>query len=422
MKNNLLIPFLFITFIILLIDLYTFKGIKLLCSNLNEKLRNSIYIAFWLVPIVLIVSTGLLFFVQSEFRTPRGFAVFYYIAGFLVLFYVPKLTFIVFHLTEDIFKLIVKLISLMFDETSIVHAFYLKVKKFKLLSQIGIITAIIPFFAIIYGILILRFDYRVNHQVVAIKDLPPSFNNFRIVHISDIHIGSFYNHSQQIEKAVEMINSQTPDLILFTGDMVNNTSDELEPYVEIFSKMQARKGKFSVLGNHDYGEYYNWRNIEEKRSNLKNLIALHQQIGFRLLLNESERVSINGDEIAILGVENWGQKPFPQYGNFDKAVEGVETVKFKILLSHDPSHWEEKILKKTDVNLTLAGHTHGFQFGIEIGDFKWSPAQWKYPLWAGLYKEGEQYLYVNRGLGFIGFPGRVGIAPEITLIELVGEN
>ena len=245
-----------------------------------------------------------------------------------------------------------------------------------------------------------------------------AFDGFKVVQISDMHIGSFHGHENQVKKAIELVNEQKPDLILFTGDLVNNFTEELNGWIPILSNLKAKYGMYSILGNHDYGDYYEWENEAEKAKNLNDLKQAHKNIGFRLLLNENEKISINNSEIAIVGVENWGLPPFPQYGNLNAAMNGSAEMPFKILMSHDPSHWDAEVIEKTDIDLTLSGHTHGMQFGIEIGNIKWSPVKYKYPRWAGLYKDKDQYLYVNRGFGYIGFPGRVGMPPEITLIEL----
>jgi hypothetical protein len=250
------------------------------------------------------------------------------------------------------------------------------------------------------------------------KNLPKNFNGLKIVHISDIHIGSFQGFEGQVEDAIAMINAQKPDLILFTGDLVNNFHEELNGWIKILSRMEAKYGKYSTLGNHDYGHYYQWKSKTDEKENFRKIQEAHAEIGFKLLNNKSEVLDINGEKIAIIGVENWGLPPFPQIGDYNKAVEGVEDIPFKVLLSHDPTHWEEKIIGKTDASITLSGHTHGMQFGIHLGNLKWSPSQYKYPRWAGLYKVDNQYLYVNRGFGYIGYPGRVGMPPEITLLNL----
>jgi predicted MPP superfamily phosphohydrolase len=282
----------------------------------------------------------------------------------------------------------------------------------------GTIISLTLFIFIVRGILVGRFDFKVLKETVHFDSLPEAFDGLKVVQISDMHIGSFYRHHDQIAKAVEMVNNLNPDIIVFTGDMVNNVSDELKGFEEILSKLKAPLGKFSILGNHDYGDYVKWESKEAKQKNLETLVLLERKAGFDLLLNENRIISKNGQQIAIVGVENWGTPPFAQYGQLPLAVQGTENTPFRILLSHDPSHWDVEVAEKTNIQLALAGHTHGMQFGIRIGDWQWSPVQWRYERWHGLYTRKKQYLYVNRGLGHIGFPGRVGMLPEITLLEL----
>jgi hypothetical protein len=263
-----------------------------------------------------------------------------------------------------------------------------------------------------------RFNFRITNEKLSFPNLPEAFNGFKVVHISDIHIGSFLGHENQVKKAIELVNEQNPDIILFTGDLVNNFAEELSGWIPILSDLRAKYGKFSILGNHDYGDYFEWPNKAEKEQNLTNLKQAHKELGFKLLLNESMQIELNNSKIGLIGVENWGLPPFPQYGNLKVAMNGSSELPFNILMSHDPSHWDAEVIDKTNIDLTLSGHTHGMQFGIEIGNVKWSPVKYKYPRWGGLYKENKQYLYVNRGFGYIGFPGRVGMPPEITVIEL----
>jgi predicted MPP superfamily phosphohydrolase len=266
-----------------------------------------------------------------------------------------------------------------------------------------------------------RTNVKTFRETISIASLPKSFEDLRIVQLSDIHLAGFYHHPWFIEDVVERVNALKPDVILFTGDMVHNFAEELEPFISTLKKLEAPLGKFAVLGNHDYGHYYNWETSFQEEANLE---AVTQQIrasGFDLLLNENRILSLNGDSLYLLGVENWGKPPFPQQGDLTRAMEGVPEDGLKILMSHDPSHWDLQVREKEAIQLTLSGHTHGMQMGIELGNFRWSPSRWTYKQWGGLYKENGQYLYVNRGLGFTGFPGRVGIRPEITLLILKGQ-
>jgi predicted MPP superfamily phosphohydrolase len=251
------------------------------------------------------------------------------------------------------------------------------------------------------------------------EDLPESFDGYKLTQISDIHSGSFDN-MDKVKYAVDLINEQDSDVILFTGDIVNNKTDELLPYVDVFNKLKAKDGLYSVLGNHDYGDYVSWDSDEAKDQNLEDLKTLQKEIGFDLLLNESRYLEKNGERIALVGVENWGAGGFKKAGDLKRAAAGIHKDDFKILMSHDPSHWEKEVIQDDyNYHLTLSGHTHGMQFGIEIpGWFKWSPVKWRYKYWAGIYEEMGQYINVNRGFGYLAFPGRVGIWPEITVIEL----
>jgi hypothetical protein len=270
-----------------------------------------------------------------------------------------------------------------------------------------------------YGVLSGAHDYQVHRKTLYLPNLPKSFDGLRFAQLSDIHSGSFFN-KVAVRGGVEMLLKEKPDVVFFTGDLVNNVASEMKDYQDIFSKVKAPLGVYSTLGNHDYGDYVMWSSAEAKRKNLEDLKATHQLMGWRLLMNESQYLTQNGDKIAVMGIENWSAKGrFPKYGNLSKAHQNTEEASVKILLSHDPSHWRAEVLEDyKDIDLMLAGHTHGMQFGIEIGNFRWSPVQYFYEEWADLYSHANQYLYVNRGFGFIGYPGRIGILPEICIFEL----
>ena len=283
---------------------------------------------------------------------------------------------------------------------------------------VGLLSGFLPFFMVLYAIFRAVYRFRIHRIKIKIDKLPQNFNGLRIVHISDIHLGSFNHRYQIFDRAVRMINQLEPDLLFFTGDMVNNFAWELKGWKSTFIKLSARIGKFSVLGNHDYGDYSNWENSQTKMANFEAIKNFHKDIGFTLLLNQAEVIEDKNQSIAIIGVEYWSTLPFKQYGDLKKSLAGVEEIPFKILLSHDPSHWAAEVVGQEQISLTLSGHTHGMQAGIQLKNKEWSPIKFKYPHWAGLYEKGGQYLYVNRGLGWLGFPGRIGMRPEITLIEL----
>lgn len=323
--------------------------------------------------------------------------------------------------------LFVTLISIFFLGETLVRLFCapFRTKKEKVIpsrrrfvSFIGMGVAAIPFAGMIYGMLWGRYNYRVVKHTLYFDDLPEAFDGYRVIHISDIHSGSFDN-AEKVQYGIDMINAQHADVIFFTGDLVNNKAEEMRPWIAHFKQLHAKDGVYSVLGNHDYGDYVQWDSPDEKAKNLETLKQIHQQLGFCLLNNESVFLSRGQQRIAVLGVENWGQG-FVKKGNLKQALSQVDKKDFKILLSHDPTHWQYEVLKDPNfIHLTLSGHTHGMQFGIEIpGVIKWSPAGWRYKYWGGVYKEKDRYINVNRGFGYLAFPGRVGMPPEITVIEL----
>lgn len=282
------------------------------------------------------------------------------------------------------------------------------------IKYLGYGVALAMFFAILAGIIWGRWNWKVHSIELPFENLPEESDGLKIVQISDIHVGSFFNKYDKVEHAIRMINQLEADFVFFTGDLVNNIAEEMFGWEPIFSKIQAKKGKFSILGNHDYGDYVPWDKEETKNSNLSKLISIHKEIGFTPLLNEAVELRPG---FWLLGVENWGKAPFRQSGELGKTLEHVPQNAFKVLLSHDPSHFDEQVTS-TNIDLTLSGHTHGMQFGIERFGIKWSPVSLRYKKWAGLYHVGKQFLYVNRGFGYLGFPGRVGIYPEITEIVL----
>ena len=329
-------------------------------------------------------------------------------------------------LTWLIICLFVTLPLLLEDITRLIKAIFRKPtnapripSRRKFVSTLGWGLAAIPFASILYSIFKGKYNYKVWKYTLYFDNLPKAFNGYRITQISDIHCGSFDNY-EKIRYGVELINSQKSDVILFTGDLVNNLANEVHNWKSLFATLQAPDGVFSIMGNHDYGDYSSWETPEAKQQNLEHLFQLQKQMGWQLLLNEHCYLERNGEKIALIGVENWGHGRFSKYGDLNKAIEGVNTEDFKILMSHDPTHWQEVVLPENkDIQLTLSGHTHGMQCGIEIpGWLKWSPSQYIYKYWGGMYEEGGKYLNVNRGFGYHAFPGRLGVWPEITVIEL----
>ena len=329
-------------------------------------------------------------------------------------------------LTWLIICLFVTLPLLLEDITRLIKAIFRKPtnapripSRRKFVSTLGWGLAAIPFASILYSIFKGKYNYKVWKYTLYFDNLPKAFDGYRITQISDIHCGSFDNY-EKIHYGVELINSQKSDVILFTGDLVNNLANEVHNWKSLFATLQAPDGVFSIMGNHDYGDYSSWETPEAKQQNLEHLFQLQKQMGWQLLLNEHCYLERDGEKIALIGVENWGHGRFSKYGDLNKAMEGVNTEDFKILMSHDPTHWQEVVLPENkDIQLTLSGHTHGMQCGIEIPEWlKWSPSQYIYKYWGGMYEEGGKYLNVNRGFGYHAFPGRLGVWPEITVIEL----
>jgi len=422
MKNYL--PLIVFIAVLLAIDLYAFKSFRLVSSGFSKSIwRNWALIAYW---ITSIAAYGMLIYAILTYREAQAkmdYYLFFMGFGILMLIFIPKLVVSLFHLTEDIIHLFRRITAYFvrsFEPTETAASSTSGISRWQFISRIGWAVAAIPFISILYGIWRGRYGFRTEKVKLAFDNLPASFKGFKIVHISDIHIGSFFNNYEAVKRGVDMVNALEPDLILFTGDMVNNYADEVKGWEETLGSLKAKYGKYSIFGNHDYGDYVQWESEAAKKANLEKLAVYHEKMGFKLMTNEwTEFKSPEGEAIEIIGLENWGQGGFSKYGDLSKAMQGTNSERFQILMSHDPSHWDAEVMNKTKIDLALAGHTHGMQFGVEIpGWIKWSPVKYRYPRWGGLYTEGKQHLYVNRGFGYIGFPGRVGMPPEITLIEL----
>jgi len=423
--SRLIIPFI----LLLIVELYTFFAIKTITKN------KIVLIAYWVLFLIVIAVIFYQFNIvknQGRFSLNTGYAI-----ALLLTYFVPKAIVFIVLFGEDVFRFFASIANYFSFETSVKEAIP---SRRKFISQIALGIAAIPFAGFLYGVFKGKYDFRVITQTIEFDDLPDEFDGYRITQISDIHSGSFDN-SEKIEYAVNLINEQNSDAIVFTGDIVNAKAEEMEPYIPVFSRLKAKDGKFSVLGNHDYG-YYAYNNVKDFNDNHRKIEDVHKSIGFDLLQNENRTITRGNSAINILGVENWGaSRHFPKRGSLVKATANLPENSFNVLMSHDPSHFDykEKEFNTRDVfnldtvkdetniinfnkkiHLTLAGHTHGMQFGIEIPffNFKWSPVKYRYPKWAGLYQEAGKYLYVNRGFGFLAFPGRVGIWPEITVLEL----
>ena len=390
--------------IVLFVDFYVYQSVKTISKN------RIILILYWLVSIVLLAN-----FVYRFITFDRSLGIsqpLMWSFGLIVLSIVPKIGILLVLFGEDVFR-VFKMALGYFTSDSSIHLY----ERREFVSKLALGIAVIPFASILYGLTRGKYNYQVINHTLFFEDLPSAFNGFKLTHISDIHSGSFDNEDK-IAKGIELINEQKSDVILFSGDIVNSKAEEMDPWIPHFNKLKAKQGKFSVLGNHDYGEYVHWNTSEEKERNFQAIKDIHPKIGFDLLLNESIYINKDNERIALVGVENWGTR-FKKVGDLNKASSDVKKEDFKILLSHDPSHWDSEVKNhEKNFHLTLSGHTHGMQFGIEIPGIKWSLAQYAYKQWAGIYKSLNQYINVNRGFGFLAFPGRVGIWPEITVITL----
>ncbi|MBL1214886.1 MAG: metallophosphoesterase [Ignavibacteriae bacterium] len=414
-------PYLFLivfTSLILAIDFYAYRGIKKLSVNYGKLIKRIVFILFWIIPLILILGIILFGSINRSIDPAKFLTYFHFISGTFVLFYVPKLVFVIFNFFDDLVLLFKKLFTKKKVDLAEPDPNRTPITRGQFLNRVGIVMAGLPFLSIAYGIKWGRFNYTIRNHTLRFANLPKSFDGLRVVQISDFHLGSFLNKKEEVEEAVEFINEQEPDLLLFTGDFVNNVSSEIDLFMPALKKLKAKYGMYSIFGNHDYGDYVKWETPEKRQENIDRIIKLQEEAGFEILLNDSTKIELNGESINLVGVENWGLPPFPQYGDLNKALANVEKDSFKILMSHDPTHWDEQILEQTNIDLTLSGHTHGAQFGVEIPGWRWSPVSMRYKRWGGIYEEGKQYLNVNTGIGFIGFPGRVGMPPEISVIEL----
>ncbi len=395
-----------------LLDQYLVNGIRAAFKKrafINKKAFNIGYTAF---SVILIIGTIISIYAKIPVAVRAGFLMIFFVLA------IVKFTFLPFVLADDIKRLLLFLKKRSKDQPQ--KAGVAAIPRSEFLMRAGLITGAIPLAAIGVGIVSGAYDYRVRYQTLYLPNLPKAFDGIKLGQISDIHSGSFYN-KKAVAGGIDMLMREKPDFIFFTGDLVNKRTDEVYGYQDIFSKVKAPLGVYSSLGNHDYGDYYNeWPTLAAKKKNLADLMATHKNMGWDLLLNENRRLKINGEEIGILGCENWGELTrFPKYGRMEPTVKNTADLPVKLLLSHDPSHWRAQILPHyPQIDVMFSGHTHGMQFGVRAENFQWSPVEYVYKEWAGLYRYGSQQLYVNVGYGFLGFPGRVGILPEITIFTL----
>lgn len=414
-KGGFLNLFLIIAGVTLLMDLYVFFGLKTFVSGWkSQRWRRVVLWGYLAVSIGVTIAflSGL-----NSYRSARGMTPYHeWTLSLLLTFFLTKLFFIIILFLGDIGRLFYAVGDRAMNGKKKKGAPFFPARR-KFISEAAILVAAVPFTSFFYAMLKGKYDYKLHRQTFYFDDLPDAFDGFTITQLSDIHSGSFDN-IDAVQKGIDLAKSQKSDLFVFTGDLVNNAAWEIEPYIERFSQLKAPFGQFSILGNHDYGDYIEWASEEEKAANLQKLKDQHKKLGYRLLLDENLELEKNGQKISLIGVQNWG-RGFIKVGDLDKALTGVDPNAFKILLSHDPTHWEDKVRHNpTKIHLTLAGHTHGAQFGVETGGLRWSPVKYVYLDWAGPASENGRNLYVNRGFGFLAFSGRLGIWPEVTVITL----
>lgn len=391
----------------ILVDIYAFQAFRTFTRN------NWLAAAYILVSVILLGAFIYQLSLADTSRTMTPGKM--YTFGLMLAIFAPKLLIVFVMLGEDVVRVSLASVRRI---TGLSDEFFMPSRR-RFVSSVALVAAGIPFSSLLYGMFRGKYNYQVREYTLEFDDLPEAFDGFRITQISDIHSGSFDNR-EKVAYGVDLINKQKSDVILFTGDIVNNVADELEPWADLFESLKAPQGVYSVLGNHDYGDYMSWPSEQAKQHNLNRLIDMQRKMGWDLLLNEHRTFEKDGQHIKLIGVENWGAGGFKKAGDLDKACQGIGDNDFKILMSHDPSHWEQKVRgDRRHFHLTLSGHTHGMQFGVEIpGLIKWSPVKYRYEFWAGIYEAAGEYINVNRGFGFIGYPGRVGIWPEVSVITL----
>jgi predicted MPP superfamily phosphohydrolase len=403
--------------LMVLLDFYVFGVIKVVSQSAGPKTKSIIFGTYWVLSILALVLLVALPYLNFE-NYPKGLRSVLF--AFVIALFFGKLITAVFLLIDDLRRGIQWVAGKVFFNNTEGADLQEggRISRSVFLSWLGLAVGGSLFGSLIYGFSN-KYNYHIKRVPLSFPNLPAAFRGLKIIQISDVHSGSFTNKAA-VQHGIDQILAQKPDLILFTGDLVNNKADEMTDYIDVFSQLKAPLGVFSVLGNHDYGDYVQWSGPEEKAANLDQVKRIHQKMGWQLMQNQHTVIERGGEQIALLGVENWSAKArFPKHGRLGKAHSGSEALPFKILMSHDPSHWDAEVRSNfKDIDLMLSGHTHGMQFGVDIPWLKWSPVQYVYKQWAGLYENGTQKLYVNRGFGFIGYPGRVGILPEITLIEL----
>jgi predicted MPP superfamily phosphohydrolase len=413
MNKLIFVPF--ISLLIFAVDYYVWQAVKTATLQSSTGLQMSVKWAYWgFTSLVILGIWGYNFLPLHVWKNEIRIT----FMALVMISVISKLFIVIFLLIEDITRIIRWAFHGLKMRISSTDYSPGDISRSEFLSKAALAVGAVPVATFAFGIISGAHDYRVEQISLKIPKLPKAFRGIRIAQVSDIHTGSFFNKTA-VKGGVEMLLREKPDVIFFTGDLVNNEAKEVRDYFEIFSTLKAPRGVYSTLGNHDYGDYVRWKSPAAKKQNLKDLMKAHKLMGYDLLMDEHRFLEESGEKLAIIGVQNIGVGRFPWYGNLEKAYKGTEEAATKLLLSHDPSHWNAEVTKKyKDIDVAFAGHTHGSQFGVKIGDFRWSPSQYIYKQWAGLYHEGDQQLYVNRGYGYLGYPGRVGMPPEISIFTL----
>lgn len=422
---NRIVGFALMAVFFVLIDFYVWQAIKIVMRSLSASTQRIIGFGFWGLTVFSIISIIAIFSympisppIKASFRT-------FLMAGIFII-YISKIFSVLVLIIDDLIRLGKWVVSYFQGDNAVqqvvtenIPVAAEKISRSEFLAKTALAVGGLHAGGMAWGILSGAHDYRVRNVTLRLKNLPKQFDGMKIAQLSDIHSGSFFNKTA-VKGGVEMLMKEKPDVFFFTGDLVNNIAPEVKDYMDIFSKIKAPLGTFSTLGNHDYGDYTQWESPEKKVQNLKDLMNVHKTMGWDLLMDEHRALKVDGESIGILGIQNWGAGGFSKHGDLAKASQNTQDFPVKLLLSHDPSHWRAQVVspKYKDIDVAFAGHTHGMQYGVELGSFKWSPVQLRYKEWAGLYEEGDQKLYVNRGFGYIGYPGRLGILPEITIFEL----
>lgn len=418
MNKLIIIPI--VTAVLLLIDWYVWQAVKVAVQNTSNQTQQIIKYVFWGITSLTILGMWLYNFTNPDWLGKNMRTV---IMVGVFMNYFSKIFVLIFLLIDDIGRLIRWIYSKFSSQSTVIDGVTINsqgITRSEFLMKTAVIAGTVPAIAMTWGIISGAHDYRVRRIKLAIKNLPKAFEGMTIAQISDIHSGSFFN-KVAVKGGIEMLMKEKPDMAFFTGDLVNSLADEVKEYINIFDKVKAPFGVFSTLGNHDYSDYHNWgNNMKGKQNNLKDLMNSHKTMGYDLLMDENRTIDLGGEKLSIIGVQNIsGQDRFKSYGNLEKAVKGTDESSVKLLLSHDPTHWDKEVNTKfKDIDVMFSGHTHGTQFGITIAGVTYSPAQWAYKQWAGLYEKGDQKLYINRGYGYIGYPGRIGMPPEISIFEL----